>query len=101
MAQTGDPTGTGSGGSALPDLPAEFSNAPFVRGSIGMARTNDPNSANSQFFIVYDRAAWLDNQYTYVGDVVSGMEAIDRLAEGVGQSGMVPDPDRMTLRVGS
>ena len=100
MAQTGDPTGTGTGGSDLPDLRAEFTNTPFVRGSIGMARTNDPNSANSQFFIVYDRAEWLDGQYTYVGDVVSGMDAIDALAKGVGQSGMVPNPDRMTLRVG-
>lgn len=100
MAQTGDPTGTGTGGSDLPDLAAEFSPTPFVRGSVGMARTNDPNSANSQFFIVYDRAQWLDGQYTYVGDVVSGMEAIDRVAPGVGQSGMVPNPDRMTLRVG-
>jgi peptidylprolyl isomerase len=101
MAQTGDPTGTGTGGSDLADLPAEFTNTPFVRGSIGMARTQDPNSANSQFFIVYDRAEWLDGQYTYVGDVVSGMEAIDRLAKGVGRSGMVPDPDRIVdMRVG-
>ncbi|GGK48415.1 peptidylprolyl isomerase [Salinarimonas ramus] len=101
MAQTGDPTGTGTGGSDLPDLSAEFTNTPFRRGSIGMARTQDPNSANSQFFIVYDRAEWLDNQYTYVGDVVSGMEAIDALAKGVGQSGMVPNPDRIvSMRVG-
>ncbi|WP_052341360.1 peptidylprolyl isomerase [Salinarimonas rosea] len=101
MAQTGDPTGTGTGGSDLPDIEAEFTNTPFRRGSIGMARTQDPNSANSQFFIVYDRAEWLDGQYTYVGDVVSGMEAIDALAKGVGQSGMVPDPDRIvSMRVG-
>jgi len=101
MAQTGDPTGTGTGGSDLADLPAEFTNTPFRRGSIGMARTQNPNSANSQFFIVYDRAEWLDNQYTYVGDVVSGMEAIDRLAKGAGQSGMVPNPDRIVgMRVG-
>jgi peptidylprolyl isomerase len=101
MAQTGDPTGTGTGGSDLPDLEAEFTNTPFRRGSIGMARTQDPDSANSQFFIVYDRAEWLDGQYTYVGDVVSGMEAIDALAKGVGQSGMVPDPDRIVdMRVG-
>ncbi|WP_372423289.1 peptidylprolyl isomerase [Salinarimonas chemoclinalis] len=101
MAQTGDPTGTGAGGSDLPDLAAEFTNTPFVRGSIGMARSQSPNSANSQFFIVYDRAEWLDGQYTYVGDVVSGMEAIDALAKGVDRSGVVPNPDRIvSMRVG-
>ncbi|MGJ3263663.1 MAG: peptidylprolyl isomerase [Salinarimonas sp.] len=101
MAQTGDPTGTGMGGSDLPDLAAEFTNTPFRRGAIGMARSQNPNSANSQFFIVYDRASHLDGQYTYVGDVVSGMEAIDALAKGSGQSGMVPDPDRIvSMRVG-
>ncbi|MGP9818862.1 peptidylprolyl isomerase [Salinarimonas sp. NSM] len=101
MAQTGDPTGTGMGGSELPDLAAEFTNTPFRRGSIGMARSQSPNSANSQFFIVYDRAEWLDGQYTYVGDVVSGMEAIDALAKGVDRSGVVPNPDRIvSMRVG-
>jgi peptidylprolyl isomerase len=82
MAQTGDPTGTGSGGSDLPDLPAEFSNTPFVRGTLGAARTADPNSANSQFFICFDDATWLNGQYTVFGQVTSGMEFIDQLAMG-------------------
>lgn len=95
MAQTGDPTGTGSGGSKEPDLPAEFSKEPFVRGTVGMARTNDPNSANSQFFICFAPASFLDGQYTVVGQVVSGMEAIDKIKKGDGQSGMVDDPDKI------
>ena len=95
MAQTGDPTGTGMGGSELPDLQAEFSSEPFTRGTVGMARAQNPNSANSQFFIVYARAAWLDGDYTVIGEVVSGMEAIDRIAPGAGQSGMVQNPDRI------
>jgi peptidylprolyl isomerase len=82
MAQTGDPTGTGSGGSDLPDLPAEFSNTPFVRGTLGAARTANPNSANSQFFICFDDATWLNGQYTVFGRVTSGMEFIDQLAMG-------------------
>jgi peptidylprolyl isomerase len=93
MAQTGDPTGTGMGGSELPNLPAEFSNERFTRGAVGMARSQNPNSANSQFFIVYGDASWLDGQYTYVGNVVSGMEAVDQIKKGAGQSGMVQDPD--------
>ncbi len=93
MAQTGDPTGTGMGGSELPDLAAEFSSEPFERGSLGMARAQNPNSANSQFFIVYDRANWLDGEYTYIGEVVSGMEAVDAIKKGDGQSGMVSNPD--------
>jgi peptidylprolyl isomerase len=82
MAQTGDPTGTGRGGSDKPDLPAEFSNEPFVRGTLGMARTSDPNSANSQFFINFVPTPHLDGQYTVVGEVVEGMEHIDALAKG-------------------
>jgi peptidylprolyl isomerase len=93
MAQTGDPTGTGMGGSELPNLQAEFSNERFTRGAVGMARSQNPNSANSQFFIVYGDASWLDGQYTYVGNVVSGMEAVDQIKKGAGQSGMVQDPD--------
>jgi peptidylprolyl isomerase len=93
MAQTGDPTGTGMGGSELPNLPAEFSNERFTRGAVGMARSQNPNSANSQFFIVYGDATFLDGQYTYVGNVVSGMEAVDQIKKGAGQSGMVQDPD--------
>jgi cyclophilin family peptidyl-prolyl cis-trans isomerase len=82
MAQTGDPTGTGSGGSKLPDLKAEFSAAPHKRGTCSMARTSDPDSANSQFFICFDDAPWLDRQYTVWGDVVAGMEHIDAIKKG-------------------
>lgn len=81
MAQTGDPDGTGSGGSDLPDLPAEFSDRPFKRGTVGAARTNDPNSANSQFFICYNDTgcSHLTGQYTVLGQVVSGMDHIDAI----------------------
>jgi peptidylprolyl isomerase len=82
MAQTGDPTGTGRGGSDKPDLPAEFSNAPFARGTVGMARTSDPNSANSQFFINYAETPHLNGQYTVWGQVVEGMEYLDQIAKG-------------------
>ena len=82
MAQGGDPTGTGMGGSKLPDLKAEFSREPHVRGACSMARTNDPNSANSQFFICLDDATFLDGQYTVWGEVESGMEHVDALPVG-------------------
>ena len=82
MAQGGDPTGTGSGGSDKPDIKAEFSSEPHVRGVCSMARTNDPNSANSQFFIVFDDATFLDNKYTVWGQVTSGMEHVDALPKG-------------------
>ncbi len=98
MAQGGDPTGTGTGGSSLADLPAEFSppgKARFVRGTCGMARTNNPNSANSQFFIMFAPASSLDGQYTIWGRVVSGMEAVDKIKRGQGGSGMVREPDRI------
>ena len=95
MAQTGDPTGTGSGGSKEPDLPAEFSNAPFDRGTVGMARTSEPNSANSQFFICFKPARFLDNQYTVVGEVISGMDVVDKIKKGDPQSGTVEDPDKI------
>ena len=96
MAQTGDPTGTGSGGSELPDLPAEFSDVPFTRGVVGMARTADPDSANSQFFIMYDAAPSLNGQYTVVGTVVEGMDAVDAIKKGSpAQNGLVEDPDRI------
>ena len=101
MAQTGDPTGTGMGGSDLPDLAAEFSDAPFTRGVIGMARAADPDSANSQFFITYADATWLNGQYTIVGQVVEGMEAVDAIKKGSeADNGMVETPDsiiRMTV----
>ena len=97
MAQTGDPTGTGRGGSDMPDLPAEFSAEPFERGVIGMARTSDPNSANSQFFITFAPARFLDRQYTVWGRVVEGMEYVDMIKKAPrgDQSGMVRDPDKI------
>jgi len=82
MAQTGDPTGTGMGGSDLPDVPAEFSEAPFGRGTLGMARSSAPNSANSQFFITFGRSAFLDGQYTVWGQVVEGMDFVDDIQRG-------------------
>ena len=82
MAQGGDPTGTGSGGSDKPDLRAEFSDAEHVRGTASMARASDPDSANSQFFICTDDCRFLDGEYTVWGDVVSGMEHVDALPQG-------------------
>jgi peptidylprolyl isomerase len=82
MAQGGDPTGTGMGGSERPDLNAEFSREPHVRGTASMARANDPNSANSQFFICFDDCRFLDGQYTVWGQVVEGMEHVDSLPKG-------------------
>jgi len=82
MAQGGDPTGTGMHGSDKPNLKAEFSREPHVRGVCSMARTNDPNSANSQFFICFDDARFLDGQYTVWGEVVEGMEHVDALPKG-------------------
>ncbi|KFL26023.1 peptidylprolyl isomerase [Devosia sp. 17-2-E-8] len=95
MAQTGDPTGTGTGGSDLPDLQQEFSAEPFVRGVVGAARTQDPNSANSQFFIMFDEATHLNGQYTVFGKVVSGMEFVDAIKKGEPRSGTVTDPDKI------
>src|SRR6266496_1603315 len=93
MAQTGDGgRGDGTGGSKYPNLPAEFSKVPFKRGSVGMARANDPNSANSQFFIMYAEGAFLNGKYTVVGEVLSGMEAVDKIKKGE----PVVDPDRMS-----
>ena len=97
MAQTGDPTGTGSGGSKLADLKAEFSNEKHARGTCSMARTSNPNSANSQFFICFEDAPWLDRQYTVWGKVVEGMEHIDTIKKG-GQhnNGAISgEPDRI------
>ncbi|MBN9318327.1 MAG: peptidylprolyl isomerase [Caulobacterales bacterium 68-7] len=82
MAQGGDPSGTGMGGSKKPDLKAEFSREPHVRGVCSMARTSNPNSANSQFFICFDDARFLDGQYTVWGEVIEGMENIDALPKG-------------------
>ena len=82
MAQTGDPTGTGLGGSDLPDLDAEFNATHHGRGAVSMARTNDPNTANSQFFICFKDCGFLDNQYTVWGQVTAGMEFVDKIAKG-------------------
>ena len=82
MAQGGDPTGSGMGGSPKPNLPAEFSKAPHKRGVCSMARSSSPNSANSQFFICFDNANFLDGQYTVWGEVTDGMEAVDALPKG-------------------
>jgi len=97
MAQTGDPTGTGTGKSDLPNIPAEFTNeAKFVRGTVGMARAGDPNSANSQFFIMFEPTPSLDGQYTIVGEVVSGMEAVDKIKKGDPRAnGQVQNPDKI------
>ena len=95
MAQTGDPTGTGGGGSNKPDLKAEFSSERHLRGVVSMARSRNPNSANSQFFIVFDDASWLDNQYTVWGRVTSGMEFVDQIKKGHPRSGEVDDPDKI------
>ena len=98
MAQTGDPTGTGRGGSEKPDLPAEFSApdvASFTRGTVGMARSQSPDSANSQFFIMFEDGPFLDGQYTIIGEVLVGMEAVDQIKRGAEGSGAVTNPDRM------
>jgi peptidyl-prolyl cis-trans isomerase A (cyclophilin A) len=85
----------GTGSSDMPDIPAEFSKTPFVRGTVGMARSQDPNSANSQFFIMFADGSFLNGQYTVVGKVVSGMENVDKIKRGEGQNGEVKSPDRM------
>ena len=91
MAQTGCPRGTGTGGSNYPDLKAEFNAEPHVRGTASMARAQNPNSANSQFFICFDDARFLDRQYTVWGKVVEGMENVDKIKRGE----PVRDPDKM------
>lgn len=93
MAQTGDPTGTGTGGSNLPDLPAEFTDTPFKRGTLGAARTQNPNSANSQFFITFEDSPHLNGKYTVFGEVTSGMEHVDKIKKGEGDGGTVSNPD--------
>ena len=82
MAQSGDPTGTGMGGSQLPDVVAEFNKESFNRGAVGAARTQDPDTFNSQFFICFQDCTFLDGQYTVFGRVVSGMEAVDKITRG-------------------
>lgn len=96
MAQTGDPTGTGTGGSKLPNIPAEFTATPFRRGTLGMARSQSPNSANSQFFICFADASFLNNQYTVFGEVTSGMDVVDKIKKGSqAQNGQVQNPDKI------
>ncbi|MAW51445.1 MAG: peptidylprolyl isomerase [Geminicoccus sp.] len=97
MAQTGDPQGNGTGGSSLPDLPAEFSSVPFERGTVGMARSQNPDSANSQFFIMFAEGSFLNGQYTVFGQVRSGMEFVDNIKKGAGQNGtsFSGEPDTM------
>ncbi|MEF2072363.1 peptidylprolyl isomerase [Consotaella aegiceratis] len=96
MAQTGDPTGTGMGGSDKPDLKAEFSDEPFERGTVGMARASDPNSANSQFFIMLADGDFLNGQYTVVGEVETGMDVVDQIKKGdPSRNGQVDAPDKM------
>ncbi|HEX4111864.1 MAG TPA: peptidylprolyl isomerase [Stellaceae bacterium] len=95
MAQTGDPTGTGMGGSGK-KLKAEFTDTPFVRGTVGMARAQDPDSADSQFFICFEPASFLDGKYTVFGQVTAGMEAIDALKKGdANDNGSVKNPDKI------
>jgi cyclophilin family peptidyl-prolyl cis-trans isomerase len=103
MAQTGDPTGTGSGGSDLPDLKAEFSTEKHTRGTVSMARSSSPNSANSQFFICFEDSPWLDRQYTVWGKVTSGMEHIDAIKKGGehNNGAISGEPDRIVkMRAG-
>jgi len=105
MAQTGDVKFgnsknfnsklVGTGGSSLPDLKAEFSNLPHERGTLSMARSMDPNSANSQFFICFDTAPHLDGQYTVFGKVIQGMEFVDKIKKGDGPNGTVSNPDKI------
>ena len=96
MAQTGDPTGTGSGGSDLPDLKSELSGEKHKRGTVSAARTNDPHSANSQLFICFDYASWLDRQYSVWGEVVEGMEHVDAIKKGGDRNGAVSGtPDKI------
>ena len=106
MAQTGDvqfgdmengfqPDRAGTGGSSLPDIEAEFSGTPFERGTVGMARSQDPNSANSQFFIMFAEGGFLNGQYTVVGKVIAGMDYVDKIKRGEGGNGEVSNPHRM------
>src|SRR4051812_17490929 len=97
MAQGGDPTGTGRGGSNMPNVPAEFTNsAHFLRGTVGAARSEDPNSANSQFYIMFAPSPSLDGKYTIWGNVVQGMDCVDKIKRGTGSNGsVVGAPDRI------
>jgi len=95
MAQTGDPRGDGTGGSEKPDLKAEFSKVNHGRGAVSMARAQNPDSANSQFFICFGDASFLDEQYTIWGQVIEGMEFVDQIKKGDGPNGSVTNPDKI------
>jgi peptidylprolyl isomerase len=95
MAQTGDPTGTGIGGSKKPNLKAEFSRTAHKRGTCSMARSSSPDSANSQFFICFDDASWLDGKYSVWGEVIEGMEHVDAIKKGADGDGAVINPDKI------
>lgn len=96
MAQTGDPTGTGAGKSDMPNIPAEFSKEPFSRGTVGMARSSSPDSANSQFFIMFAEGSFLNNNYTVIGNVSKGMEIVDKIKKGdKASNGTVSAPDKI------
>jgi peptidylprolyl isomerase len=96
MAQTGDPKGDGTGGSDLPNIPAEFSDVPFQRGTVGMARSQDPNSANSQFFICFSPQPSLNKKYTVFGEVIAGMDVVDKIKKGsASANGQVIGPDKI------
>ena len=103
MAQTGDPTGTGMGGSKLPDLKAEFNATPFKRGTLGMARSQSPDSANSQFFICLGDASFLNGKYTVFGEVTAGMDVVDKIKKGSNaDNGKVDSPDKIvSMRLAS
>ena len=94
MAQTGDPKGDGTGGSGQ-NIPAEFNSLPHIRGTVSMARAQDPDSADSQFFICFKESSFLDGQYTAWGQVIEGMEFVDKIKRGEGSNGMVNDPDKI------
>ena len=94
MAQTGDPRGDGTGGSGQ-NIAAEFNSLPHIRGTVSMARAQDPDSADSQFFICFQESSFLDGQYTAWGQVTEGMEFVDKIKRGAGSNGMVDDPDKI------
>ena len=94
MAQTGDPGGDGTGGSGQ-NIPAEFNSLPHIRGTVSMARAQDPDSADSQFFICFQESSSLNGKYTACGQVIEGMEFVDKIKRGTGSNGMVDDPDKI------
>ena len=94
MAQTGDPLGNGTGGSGV-NIPAEFNSLPHIKGTVSMARAQGPDSADSQFFICFKESSFLNGQYTVWGQVIEGMEFVDKIKRGTGSNGMVDNPDKI------